>query len=74
MKLLRPSHALVLSVLGVLTFGCNRSVTDSSSEKTVNFQPTTQSALTIQAGNSPAGIDSREPELSATAQRNSRMI
>ncbi len=48
-------------------FGCNRSGTDSSSEKAVSLESTTQAALTIQPGTSPAAADSREPELSATA-------
>jgi hypothetical protein len=67
MKLLLASRALALLVLGVLAFGCNRSVNNSPSGKALNSTPTTQSALTIQPGNSPAGVDSREPELSATA-------
>lgn len=67
MKLSRVLPAYLFLILGILALGCNRGVTDSSSEKAVSSAPTTQSALTIQPGNSPAGVDSREPELSATA-------
>lgn len=67
MKLLLPSRALALLILGVLAFGCNQRVSNSPSEKTVSSASTTESALMIQAGDSPAGVDSREPELSATA-------
>lgn len=67
MKLCLPSRAWALLILGVLAFGCNRSVSVSPSKKTVNSPSTRESALIIQAGNSPAGADSREPDLSATA-------
>ena len=53
-------------MLGVLAFGCNRS-TDSSSEKAVSPASTTQSALRIEPATSPAGVDSREPEMTSTA-------
>jgi hypothetical protein len=54
-------------LLAILAFGCNRSGTDSSrSQKTVNSAGA-GAALTIQASISPAGVESREPELSATA-------
>jgi len=67
MKLLCASRAFPLLILGILAFGCNRSVTDSSSPKTPSSSPGPQPALTIQTSNSPAGVDSREPELSTTA-------
>ncbi|MFN2515267.1 MAG: sialidase family protein [Pyrinomonadaceae bacterium] len=67
MKLLCASRALPLLMLAILAFGCNRSVTDTSSQKALSPAPAPQPALTIQASNSPAGLDSREPELSATA-------
>lgn len=66
MKLLLPSRALALLILGVLAFGCNRSDSNSSSEKSGSSASNIQSPLTIQANNSPAGVDSREPELSTT--------
>jgi len=60
-------RAFLFLMLAVLAFGCNRSATDSSSEKAGSPSSTTQSALTIQPGNSPAGVDSREPEMTSTA-------
>ena len=66
MKLSRVLTLLLLLVLGIIAFGCNRGVTDTSPEK-AGSSPTAQSALVIQPGKSPAGVDSREPELSATA-------
>ena len=67
MKLLSAPRAFLLLLLGVLAVGCNRSVTDSSSpQKTIGSNGATP-ALTIKASDSPAGVDSREPELSATA-------
>jgi len=67
MKLLCASRAFPLLMLGIVAFGCNRSVTDSSSQKTLSSAPASQPALTIQTSNSPAGVDSREPEFSTTA-------
>ncbi len=67
LKLLSALRVLPLLILGVIAFGCNQSDSNSSSEKTVDSPSATESALTIQPGNSPAGVDSREPELSATA-------
>jgi hypothetical protein len=66
MKLSRVSPAFLFFMSGILAFGCNRS-TDSSSQKALSSAPTRQLALTIQPDNSPAGVDSREPELSATS-------
>lgn len=65
MKLLFPSRVFALLMLGALAYGCNRSVTDSSSKK-LSSTPAPQPALVIQASNSPAGVDSREPELTST--------
>lgn len=67
MKLLCASRAFPLLMLAILAFGCNRSVKDSSSSQKINSSNGTGPALTIQASNSPAGVDSREPELNATA-------
>lgn len=67
MKLSCASRAFLFLMSGFLAFGCNRSVTDPSSEKAVRSAETIQSALTIQPGISPAGVDSREPELSTAA-------
>src|SRR6266498_2137379 len=67
MKPLLMPHVLALLVLGIFAFGCNRTATNPSSQITVRSAAATQSPLTIQASNSPAGVDSREPELSATA-------
>lgn len=67
MKLLCESRAFAILMLGILAYGCNRSATDWSSQKTLTPAPAPQPALTIQASNSPAGVDSREPELTATA-------
>jgi hypothetical protein len=66
MKLVCASRAFPLLMLAILAFGCNRTVTDSSSRKTLSSTPAPQPALTIHASNSPAGPDSREPELSTT--------
>ena len=54
-----------LLMIGIFAFGCNRPDNHSSSQRT-DRSAATQSALTIQASNSPAGVDSREPELTAT--------
>ena len=56
-----------LLVLGIFAFGCNRTANDSTSQKTVRSAAATQSPLAIQPSNSPAGVDSREPELSVTS-------
>jgi len=67
MKLLCASRAFPLLILATLAFGCNRSGNDSSPQKTLSSTTASQPALTIQPANSPAGADSREPELSTTA-------
>jgi hypothetical protein len=60
-------RAFLFLMSGVLAFGCNRGGTDSSSEKADSPASTTQTALTIQPSDAPAGVDSREPELTSTA-------
>jgi hypothetical protein len=67
MKLLYAARALTLLALGVLAFGCSQGVKDSTSQKTLSSSPAPQPALLVQASHSPAGVDSREPELSTTA-------
>jgi len=67
MKPLLTPRLAALLVLGIFVFGCHRTATDSSTQRTVRSAAATQLPLTIQASNSPAGVDSREPELSATA-------
>jgi hypothetical protein len=67
MKLSSTSRALTLILLGGLALNCNRNLTHSSSPGgTSNPLPAAGQALTIREGDSPAGSDSREPELSAT--------
>lgn len=57
-----------LAVVTIGAFGCNRGVMDSSSpQKTLSSSAEAIPALTIRASDSPAGVDSREPELTATA-------
>ncbi len=60
-------RAFLFLMSGVLAFGCNRSGTNSSTEKAGSPSSTTQSALMIQPATSPAGVDSREPEMTSTA-------
>jgi hypothetical protein len=67
MNLLCASRALALLILAILTFGCNQSGTNSSPQKTDSSPTASHPALTIQPDNSPAGVDSREPELSTAA-------
>lgn len=62
MNLLRTVSSLIL-LLGILAFGCNRKAINSSQTNGSTAGP----ALKIQASDSPAGVDSREPELSTTA-------
>ena len=72
MKLLYASRAFALLALGVLAFGCSQRDKVLPSQKTLSSAPVPQPALLIQPGHSPAGVDSREPELSTTAD--GRMI
>ena len=66
MKLFGTSRAVPL-MLTILACGCNPSGNDFPlSQKTIN-SAAAGPPLTIQASESPAGVDSREPELSATA-------
>jgi hypothetical protein len=67
MKLLCASGALLLLLLTFLALGCTRTVTDSSSQKALRPAPAAQPPLTIQASTSPAGAESREPDLSTTS-------
>ena len=64
MNLSTKCTAVLLS-LGLLAVGCNRSATNPSTEKTISTSSTPQT-LAIQPGTSPAGVDSREPELTTT--------
>jgi hypothetical protein len=67
MKIISTSRALPIILSGVIAFACNRSASNSSStQSTSNPPPATGPALTIRAGESPAGSDSREPELSVS--------
>jgi hypothetical protein len=66
-EMLRVALSVALTVLALTAFGCNRSVRDSSSSpKTLGSPGEAFHALTIRASDSPAGLDSREPELTAT--------
>jgi hypothetical protein len=65
-------RVLALLGLGLFAFGCNRTATNSASQRSVRSAAETQLPLTIQASTSPAGRDSREPELSVTSD--SRII
>jgi hypothetical protein len=66
MKVLSTSRALLFLLSGVIALGCNRGVTNSSSPRaTPNPPPAAGPALIIREGESPAGTDSREPELYA---------
>lgn len=66
MKALRMYLILPITLSGVLALGCSRGVTNSSpSQSTPKPSSETGPALTIRENDSPAGTDSREPELSA---------
>jgi hypothetical protein len=68
MKGFFTSRALPLVLSGVFVFGCNRSDTNPSrSDASRNVPEAASSALTVREGQSPAGPDSREPELSVSA-------
>ena len=66
MNLSLAIRGLVLAALAMPAVGCNRPAVNSSSERTVDSTSNTQATLTIQPGNSPAGVDSREPEITTT--------
>ena len=67
MKLLFPPRAFWLLILVALILGCNRAVTDSPSQKVLRSAPAAQPPLTVQVSTSPAGAESREPDLSTTS-------
>ena len=68
MKVWCTSRALTLALMILGASGCQRSVTDSSSSQNrPDSAPAKSLALTIRESESPAGADSREPELHATA-------
>ena len=54
-------------LLGVLLIGCNRTLDSSTSENRSGSTPANDQALIIRASNSPSDGDSREPELTTTA-------
>ncbi len=67
MKVLHMSRVLLLLLTGVIALGCNRSANNSSStQSTPSPAPVAGPALTIREGESPAGTDSREPDLYST--------
>lgn len=66
MKLLFSARSISLLIFVVLALACNQTGSHSSQNKNSAGRDV-QAALTIEADSSPAGIDSREPELSATA-------
>lgn len=66
MKLLFPPRVFLIVILSVLSFGCNPTASNPS-QNTNSAARDPQAALTIEADSSPAGVDSREPDLSATA-------
>lgn len=63
------ARAALLLTAAVLASGCVRSSTESAphSNPTANPSPATVTALAVRDAESPAGPDSREPELTATA-------
>ncbi len=71
MRLL-PIHRFPILLLLVILAGCNRKPVEPSPSQKIANSASPGPALIIQASNSPAGVDSREPELSATA--NGRLI
>ena len=66
MKLCRASRLFALLMLWIVAFACHRGANDSTSQTTVG-STAAGPPLTIQPDESPAGVDSREPELTATA-------
>ncbi len=67
MKLFCKSRALPLMLLTILACGCNRSANDFALSRKSSSSAADGSPLTVRASESAAGVDSREPELSATA-------
>ena len=67
MKVLRLPCALIFLLLGVFALSCRRSAIDSSQRTPNAPRATAWAALTIRESDSPASGDSREPELSASA-------
>ena len=63
MKLLLTTRTLALLSVVALASGCNRSA--GSSEKPVSSTSTPEASITIVQGISPAGVESREPELTS---------
>jgi len=61
-----PARGLSLLIFVVLALGCNRT-SFNSSQKPDSTPSDLRVALTIEADSSPTGVDSREPELNATA-------
>lgn len=65
MKVLRMFGVILIILSGVLILGCNRGPSNSSPQITTNTVNAAGSALIIRENDSPAGADSREPELYA---------
>lgn len=64
----RISYVCSFVLLALLTFACNRANTDPAAiTNNSNSTPPDEPALVIRATESPAGGDSREPELNATS-------
>lgn len=67
MNILPAPRALMLLLSAVIALGCNRGMTNTSSTGGTPNPPAGGPALTIREYDSPAGTDSREPELHPTA-------
>lgn len=64
----RLAHAALLLMTAILVFGCARSSPDTAnSNPATNPAHAPESALAVRDAESPAGPDSREPELHSTA-------
>jgi hypothetical protein len=66
MKSLRISVAFVLTLGGLFSVGCGRSAHDTSTDRSAATH-TPAPALVVREIDSPAGTESREPEMFATA-------
>jgi hypothetical protein len=64
MKKLLPTYAPLLLATALLFVGCGRNTSNAPASQTT---PSPQAALTVSETDSPAGADSREPELFSTA-------